>query len=128
MNIFNCLHCNKENFVKRNNANKYCNNICQANFQLEHDTLPKFYEGKISNRRTLHRILKYLHGYICMLCDNTGVHNEQPLALQLDHVDGDAGNNIPINIRLLCPNCHSQTETFSAKNKGNGRQFRGLPR
>jgi len=128
MTIFNCLHCNKENPVKRNNANKYCNNTCQAEFQLEHDTLPKFYKGEISNRRTLHRILKHLHGYQCVMCDNKGEYNGQPLSLQLDHVDGNANNDMPSNLRLLCPNCHSQTETFVAKNKGKGRQALGLSR
>jgi len=93
MSIFNCLHCNNENAVKRNIANKYCDNTCQADFQLKHDTLPKFYKGEISNRRTLHRILKHVHGYKCVLCNNSGVYNGHPLALQLDHVDGDAGND-----------------------------------
>jgi 5-methylcytosine-specific restriction endonuclease McrA len=128
MDIFNCLHCNKENPVKRNTANKYCDNICQADYQLEHDTLPKFYKGKISNRRTLHRILKHLHGYKCVLCGNKGEYNGQPLALQLDHTDGNASNDMPSNLRLLCPNCHSQTDTFVAKNKGKGRQALGLLR
>ena len=128
MNTFNCLHCGKENPVKRTNANKFCNNTCQADYQLEHDTLPKFYKGEITNRRTLHRILKHIHGYTCVLCDNVGNHNGQPLSLQLDHIDGNAGNDMPDNVRLLCPNCHSQTDTFVAKNKGNGRTKRGLSR
>ena len=39
-----------------------------------------------------------------------------PLVLQLDHNDGDNTNNLPDNLRWLCPNCHSQTKTFAGKN------------
>ncbi len=128
MDIFTCLCCGEENPVKRNNVNKFCNNTCQQNFQFETETLPKFKKGKVSTRRTLHRVLKHLYGYRCVECGNEGEYNGKPLALQLDHIDGNAGNNMPINLRLVCPNCHSQTETFVAKNKGNGRQARGLKR
>jgi len=126
MNKFNCLCCGRENTIKRTNMNKYCDNTCQASHQLTTITLPKFFLGKLSNRRTIHRIMKHLHGYKCVLCSNDGTHNGNALALQLDHIDGDAGNNLPSNLRLLCPNCHSQTETFVARNKGRGRQARGL--
>lgn len=35
------------------------------------------------------------------------------LSLHLDHIDGDRRNNQRENLRLLCPNCHSQTPTYS---------------
>lgn len=35
----------------------------------------------------------------------------------MDHIDGDAANNIRDNIRLICPNCDSQLDTFKSKNK-----------
>jgi 5-methylcytosine-specific restriction endonuclease McrA len=131
MNTFRCVHCNKENAVKRNHANKFCNNSCQADYQFSSITIPKFKQGEISNRRTLHRILKHTQGYKCIGCNNEGTHNSifgTLLALQLDHIDGNASNNMPENLRLLCPNCHSQTDTFVSKNKGKGRQARGLKR
>ena len=40
----------------------------------------------------------------------------KPLALELHHLDGDTDNNSADNLKLLCPNCHSQTETFRRKN------------
>ena len=36
----------------------------------------------------------------------------QPITLQVDHIDGDRTNNTRENLRLLCPNCRSQTETW----------------
>lgn len=40
------------------------------------------------------------------------------LSLHLDHIDGNRRNNTLENLRLLCPNCHSLTETYCGnKNK-----------
>ena len=53
----------------------------------------------------------------CSECGNPGFHNGKPLVLHLDHEDGDNSNNELSNLRMLCPNCHSQTETFGGRNK-----------
>jgi hypothetical protein len=42
----------------------------------------------------------------------------KPISLQLDHVNGNNFDHRIENLRLLCPNCHSQTDTFAGKNKG----------
>lgn len=52
----------------------------------------------------------------CSSCDLGNVHNEKPLILQLEHIDGDHHNNDPSNLTLLCPNCHSQTDTWCGRN------------
>jgi 5-methylcytosine-specific restriction endonuclease McrA len=62
--------------------------------------------------------------YRCSVCGLDDNWNKQPLTLEFDHIDGDHKNNVPANIRVLCPNCHSQTPTYKAKNKGNGREIR----
>jgi len=51
--------------------------------------------------------------------ENCKVGNEwngKPITLQLDHANGIHNDNRIENIRFLCPNCHSQTGTFSGKN------------
>ena len=52
-------------------------------------------------------------------CSECGLSewNNKPLSLQLDHIDGDSSNHVLKNLRLLCPNCHSQTDTYCGKNK-----------
>ena len=56
----------------------------------------------------------------CVTCGQKPVWNNQPLVLVLDHVNGKNSDNRLENLRLLCPNCNSQTETFC------GRKLRGL--
>lgn len=51
----------------------------------------------------------------CYICKTGPVWNNLPLSLQLDHVNGNRNDNRLINLRLLCPNCHTQTETFGSR-------------
>ena len=48
-------------------------------------------------------------------CSIVDVWNGKPLVLHLDHIDGDSTNHKLENLRMLCPNCHSQTETYAGK-------------
>jgi hypothetical protein len=53
-------------------------------------------------------------------CEICSVSNwmGRPLPLELDHINGDRFDNRLENLRILCPNCHSQTPTNSGKNIG----------
>lgn len=57
--------------------------------------------------------------YKCEKCGNLGEWMGKPLTLQLDHKDGNNKNHTKENLRFLCPNCHSQTNTYAGKNKNN---------
>jgi len=59
--------------------------------------------------------------YLCKKCGNTGSHLGIPLTLQLDHENGDCKDHRIDNLRWLCPNCHSQTETYSRDTRGTRR-------
>lgn len=54
--------------------------------------------------------------YECEECNGEAVWNNKPLCIQIDHKDGNWLNNFPDNLRFMCPNCHSQTNTFGFKN------------
>lgn len=41
----------------------------------------------------------------------------RPITLELHHINGDHNDNRLENLQLLCPNCHSCTDTYRAKNK-----------
>ena len=55
--------------------------------------------------------------YECAICGNKGEWQGQKLVLQLDHINGKHFDHRKENLRFLCPNCHSQTHTFSGRNK-----------
>ena len=44
-----------------------------------------------------------------------------PISLELDHINGDRFDNRIENLRILCPNCHAQTDTYRGKNISRGR-------
>ncbi len=48
------------------------------------------------------------------------------ISLELHHVSGDGDDNRLANLRLLCPNCHSQTDAWGGKNKAR-RRIAGYP-
>lgn len=52
-------------------------------------------------------------------CEMCGLDswNGKILNCELDHIDGNRSNHLLSNLRMLCPNCHSQTETYRSKNK-----------
>ena len=55
--------------------------------------------------------------YHCVECGNLGDWNGKKLNLQLDHKNGNHNDHRIENLRFLCPNCHSQTETYAGKSK-----------
>lgn len=76
-----------------------------------------FVKGKYFSQKSLKsKVIKYnLLDYKCT-CGNEGIWESSKLVLQLDHINGVSNDNRIENLRFLCPNCHSQTNTFSGKN------------
>lgn len=50
-------------------------------------------------------------GHKCQSCYLEDWLGKQ-ITLELEHVDGNRSNNKQENLKLLCPNCHSQTKTW----------------
>ncbi|MEY4052749.1 MAG: HNH endonuclease [Chitinophagia bacterium] len=73
---------------------------------------PHFQTYKLKNR-----LLK--EGLIQNKCSICGIEswNNKQIKLELDHIDGNRINHDFNNLRLLCPNCHSQTYTYRSKNR-----------
>ena len=106
-------YCDKHNisikhFTVNENGNK-------EKYQLEEILV----ENSPASRKTLRDYLaKYnILEYKCAICGNIGEWNGVSLTLQIDHINGINNDNRKENLRWLCPNCHSQTDTFTGKNK-----------
>lgn len=69
--------------------------------------------SRLKIRLVNEKILKYE----CKECENDGKWKDKKLSLQLDHINGVPNDNRIENLRFLCPNCHSQTNNFSGRNK-----------
>lgn len=52
-------------------------------------------------------------GHRCVWCGVGTEYNGKPLTHQIDHIDGNRKNNSDENLRTMCPNCHSQTDTYT---------------
>lgn len=118
----NCLSCN-DSFIIRKTSDLdqiYCSRKCyEIDRKCKRNILVE--SGK-SSSRVVKLYLIEKHGNKCMecgWCKTNPITNNVPI--ELEHIDGDSGNNNLDNLKLLCPNCHSLTLTYKALNIGNGR-------
>ena len=74
---------------------------------------PEYQTFKLKNRLLCEGIKEN----ICESCGQNGTWNSLDLRMELDHIDGDRTNHRLENLRMICPNCHSQTETYRSKNR-----------
>ncbi len=78
-------------------------------------------EEALANSKSRTTIKRHLlrAGIIINRCDWCGLTEwrGRPLSIQIDHVNGIRDDHRVENLRMLCPNCHSQTDTFAARNQ-----------
>lgn len=115
---YQCTKCLQPIVAKNSRHRKYCLDCWESIDRT------KPFELLISDNSRRRYLLKE-RPHICELCHNADWQG-QPIPLDMDHIDGNPTNNNITNLRLICPNCHAQTPTYKAKNKGGGRQKRRL--
>jgi Zn finger protein HypA/HybF involved in hydrogenase expression len=118
-----CENC--KSFI--NNRNKFCSLNC---FHL--DKHKKAYDDFLKNNhlycranyspRAFRDFFLAEQNYECLICKMSNVWMDKELIFVIDHIDGDASNNNRDNLRMICPNCDSQTDTFKSKNKNSTRR------
>ena len=74
---------------------------------------PSYQTFKLKNRL----VSEGIKSNKCEVCETDSVWNNKPLNMELDHIDGDRTNHRLENLRMICPNCHSQTETYRSRNR-----------
>lgn len=90
----------------------------------KNSVIPDFNENSKTTRRVIKKyIIKYnLIEYKCACCGIIDSWANKPLTLQIDHINGVYNDNRLENLRFLCPNCHSQTNTFAGKNSSKSKK------
>lgn len=114
--ILRTLHLNTvyhykiKNFIENNK-------LSTNHFKIVYNHTP--YNGKKIRSFTEFKKKLLLQGKLinkCAICNIDPIWNNKPLVLQLDHINGDHSNNNIENLRLLCANCHTQTDTYAGRN------------
>lgn len=81
-----------------------------------------YHRGSLKRRLMSLGILKN----VCSVCGLSETWCDKPIVMVLDHINGDNCDHRRENLRMLCPNCNSQQETFCGKSKNKG--VRVIPR
>lgn len=123
MNIKNkCLNCN--DLVKQNRY-KFCSKKCIQDFKYK-ERITKYLNGELKGwcaksvvlTSWLRKYIKDLKGTECSKCKWNEYHPVDDKSLtEINHIDGNAKNCQLSNLEILCPNCHSKTYNFRARNK-----------
>jgi hypothetical protein len=119
-----CLECGKQLGRTRGRlVRTYCNAKCHQASIFKGRLENWLATGCFHHNDTVKKLLIAVDGEKCSVC---GVNEwcGKKLSLEVDHKDGNSEDSSYTNVRLICPNCHSQTDTYKAKNKGNGRAYR----
>lgn len=123
-----CVECDKRfAYYSKSSMGKFCSTTCSNNHRIS-NTNRLVEEGKAANNFQIRRYFYSIGKNKCFVCDQKDEWNGKKLVLQVDHIDGNSDNNLIINLRLLCPNCHSQTDTFTSRNRKNTKRNKYLRR
>lgn len=115
-------HVRKGQLLKRVRVTEHVCPICGKQFSSGmklggHKHIHRVEFDDVKSDGTRRERLKQERGHKCEVCGPTE-WCDKPIPIELDHIDGDCTHNTKDNLRLICPNCHAQTDTYKGKNVG----------
>ena len=118
-----CKSCDKEyKYFDSQQSGHFCSRECTQDYRVR-----TIMESGTAKKGTAISYLKRFVEYKCSCC-GIAEWNNKPIVLQIEHIDGNPKNNRIENVCWICPNCHTQTDTWGSKNSGpdaNKRIFEG---
>lgn len=113
-----CEFCGKE-IDGTFGSGRFCNYTCANKFGNSNPiTLEDLESGKYKVT-SVNKVHKWLvrNGYKEDRCEECGITEwrDKPILFELHHIDGDRNNNKLSNLKMLCPNCHAQTDNYKSK-------------
>ena len=94
---------------------------CQKKSPKQILVLRKEHEPRTHGKRLRQALIESGRPDKCEDCGQEPTWNDRALVLTPDHQNGKFWDNRPSNLKLLCPNCHSQTSTFCGRKNGSCR-------
>lgn len=116
----NCKNCSK---TLNKRSKTFCDALCTLEFN-DKETARKIESGEILKSYVVKGYLIRKFGAKCMSPNCCWDWSKRSVLVELEHKDGNSENNSIENVELLCPNCHSETDTYKGKNRGKGRYYR----
>lgn len=125
-----CINCGRE-LTNNKVYNKYCSHTCQHEYQYK-QYIGKWKQEEETGTQGKYDVSEHIRRYLfdkynssCQLCGWNRVNPKSgKVPLQIHHIDGNCLNNKEENLQLLCPNCHSLTETYGSLNQESSRIYR----
>jgi len=124
----NCPNCGKRMISSHQ---IYCSKKC-CFIHKRAEYIKRWENGEESGINKSQQISKYIRDYLfekfSSKCEKCGWSKKniwtKLVPLTVYHKNGNWEDNSSENIELLCPNCHSLTQTYGGRNKGKGRSKR----
>ena len=116
-----CLKCGKELLSSQD---KYCSLKCRLDKEHEQyidrwkQGLEDGLKGEYQLSNHIRRYLFETRGCKCEICGWNKINSStNTIPVEIHHKDGNYLNNTEENLQILCPNCHSLTETYKSHNQ-----------
>lgn len=115
------LNCNTSHFLSKEDLRTLQNDkLALSNKARPKATLKDLLveNGEYSHIKTIKKLIikDKILPYECVEC-KLSTWRGKPISLHIDHISGNPTDNRLTNLRFLCPNCHSQTDTYCGKSR-----------